>query len=105
MLERLRGVKYVRFGSRGPQTSFPATVVRLPDAVDGRVALGVAACLLFAFAPHRDRYPAALLGIVAFSLLPLVMPGLRLLSATPVCPRNWAIVLFFLQLVVDPLLI
>jgi hypothetical protein len=60
---------------------------------------------LWLISPHRDDYPGAVVSILAFGLVPLVLPRKRPLRRTPICPLNWALFAFFLQLVIVPLLV
>ena len=60
---------------------------------------------LFLFAPHSADFPAALVSCVVFALAPMALPHLRPLRGIPISPLNCALVLFFLQLVVIPLLL
>jgi hypothetical protein len=55
--------------------------------------------------PHRDEYLGAMVSILAFGLLPLLLHHARPLKETPICPLNWALFAFFLQLVALPLLV
>jgi hypothetical protein len=72
----------------------------------GGVLVTVAGSLLaYGFAPQRARFPAAIAAIVAFGLVPLLLPAARLRTDKPVCPQNWITLLFFFQLVVNPLLL
>jgi hypothetical protein len=60
---------------------------------------------LYTVSPHRDEYLGAAVSIIAFGLVPLVLPRVRPLTQTPICPLNWALFAFFLQLVLVPLLV
>ncbi len=82
----------------------------LPRARAERAALGtaltaVAGLALYAVAPERHRFPAAIVTITAFGLVPVLLPATRLHTERPACPHNWVTLLFFFQLVVDPLLL
>jgi hypothetical protein len=71
----------------------------------GPLGVGLAGCLLFAFAPYRDRYWVSFVAILAFALTPLAVASVRPRLETPVCPLNWALFVFLFQLVIDPLLV
>ena len=60
---------------------------------------------LFVFAPYSKHFPAALVSCVVFALAPMTLPHLRPLRGSPISPLNCALVLFFLQLVVVPILL
>ncbi len=66
------------------------------------VALGVVA-IVFAFAPSENKYPCALAGAVVFFLAQWFLPACRPVSGKLLCPWNWALFVFFLQLVLLPL--
>jgi hypothetical protein len=63
--------------------------------------LAVAAA--FAFARAENRYPAAMAGALVFFLVQCFLPGCRPVSSRAICPWNWALFVFFLQLVLLPL--
>jgi hypothetical protein len=60
---------------------------------------------LYMVSPHRDEYLGAAVSILAFGVVPLLLHRVRPLRRTPICPLNWALFAFFLQLVVVPLLV
>jgi hypothetical protein len=83
--------------------AFPAI---LPDrASTGTLLTAIAAVTLYAFSPQRARYPAAMPAIAAFGLVPFLLPATKVRIDKPVCPQNWVSLLFFFQLVVNPLLL
>jgi hypothetical protein len=57
----------------------------------------------FLSVPSENRYPAALVGAFVFFLVQLLLPSCRPASARLLCPWNWALGVFFLQLVLLPL--
>jgi len=59
----------------------------------------------FVFAPESCRFPAALLSAFIFAAVLTCFPRCRPLIRTPLCPWNWALLAFLLQLVLMPLLI
>lgn len=60
---------------------------------------------LFICAPHSADFPAALVSCIVFALAPMTFTHLRPLRGVPISPLNCALVVFFLQLVVVPILI
>jgi hypothetical protein len=60
---------------------------------------------LFLVASHGDRFPAALASILVFAGVTAFVPGAKPLGQPILCPLNVALVAFFLQLVVVPLLV
>ncbi|MDE3136085.1 MAG: hypothetical protein KGL59_05905 [Acidobacteriota bacterium] len=63
--------------------------------------LAVAAA--FVFARAENRYPAALVSALIFFQVQCFLPGCRPVERPPLCPWNWALFVFFLQLVLLPL--
>jgi hypothetical protein len=63
--------------------------------------LAVAAA--FVLARAENRYPAAMAGALAFFLVQCFLPGCRPVAFRPLCPWNWALFVFYLQLVLLPL--
>jgi hypothetical protein len=59
--------------------------------------------VVFLSVPSENRYPAALVGAFTFFLVQLVLPSCRPVSGKLLCPWNWALFIFFLQLVLLPL--
>lgn len=59
----------------------------------------------FVFAPEPQRFPAALLSAFVFAGTLTCFPRCRPATRTPLCPWNWALLAFLLQLVLMPLLI
>ena len=51
----------------------------------------------------ENRYPAALAAALAFFLVQCFLPGCRPVVSKRLCPWNWALFIFFLQLVLLPL--
>jgi hypothetical protein len=68
----------------------------------GSVYVGIA---LFMLSPHRDDYLATAVTIVSFGLFPILFARSRPVRAKLICPLNWVLLAFFLQLVVVPLLV
>lgn len=60
---------------------------------------------LYLMAPQARTYPAALVGIIAFSVTLMICRNCRPARDAVVSPLNWALFAFFLQLVVTPLLL
>jgi len=58
--------------------------------------------LAFLWAPAGERYPAVLLSAFAFAAVQSWYPRCRVIAETPLCPWNWALFLFFFELVVLP---
>lgn len=69
------------------------------------VAVAGIALLLYALSPFRDRFPATLAGIACFASVTAFVPGAMIRRTKPVSPLNWFLLLFFLSLVVNPLLL
>jgi hypothetical protein len=57
----------------------------------------------FPLARAENRYPAALAAALVFFLVQCFLPGCRPVASRPLCPWNWALFVFFLQLVLLPL--
>ncbi len=66
------------------------------------VALAIVATA-FLSVPTENRYPAALVGALVFFLVQCLLPACRPVSGKLLCPWNWALFVFFLQLVLLPL--
>lgn len=86
----------------------PRAPVRRREAVlSGSRAWSFLAFLIvvavFLLAPAENRYPAALVAALAFFLVQSFLPGCRPVASRPLCPWNWALFVFFLQLVLLPL--
>jgi hypothetical protein len=60
---------------------------------------------LYLFSPHRDAYWAAIISLVTFSVMPAMLSGVRPTRNTTICPLNWTLLAFALQLVVVPVLL
>jgi O-antigen/teichoic acid export membrane protein len=69
----------------------------------GPLLLAWCALLVFALASPDHRFVAALPGALVFALVLALCPRVRPVLATPICPLNWVLLLFFLRLVVLPL--
>src|SRR5271156_1066147 len=57
----------------------------------------------FLSVPSGNRYPGALVSAFVFFLVQGFLPACRPVSAKLLCPWNWALFVFFLQLVLLPL--
>jgi hypothetical protein len=57
----------------------------------------------FLSVPSENKYPAALVGAFVFYLVQCFLPACRPVSGKLLCPWNWALYIFFLQLVLLPL--
>ena len=57
----------------------------------------------FLSVPSENKYPGALVGAFAFYLVQYFLPACRPISGRLLCPWNWALFVFFLQLVLLPL--
>ena len=71
----------------------------------GVIALNTAALVAFACAPVASEYPLGGVSILAFLLIQVFCPSCRLYFTAPLCPANIAQCLFWVQLVLVPLLI
>jgi hypothetical protein len=73
------------------------------------VALPVAStyvgAALYLLAPHHNRFPAVMATLLVFGLMPALLWRVRPIRDTVICPLNWTLLLFFLQLVVAPLMV
>jgi hypothetical protein len=76
-----------------------------PTSLVWPVTTVYAGIAVYMVSPHRDEYFGAAVSILAFGLVPLLVPRMRPLKRTPICPLNWMLFAFFLQLVVAPLLV
>jgi hypothetical protein len=63
----------------------------------------LAVTVAFVFAPAENRYPAILVAALAFFLVQCFLSGCRPVAFPPLCPWNWALFIFFLQMVLLPL--
>jgi hypothetical protein len=77
----------------------------LDRAALAALIIGLAALVLYAASPNRDRFFASLAAILCFALAPALFPSVRARLDTPVCPLNWVLLVFLFQLVIDPLLV
>ncbi len=66
---------------------------------------GYLAILAFLAVPNEHRFPAVIVSASAFGFMQLLFPRCRPVIETPICPLNWALLVFFLQLIVLPLMI
>ena len=64
-----------------------------------------AAYATFALAPPEQRIPAIFVSATAFAAVLALVPGCAPIPRTPICPWNWALFVFFLQLVGLPCLV
>ena len=78
---------------------------RLDGATLAALTVGLAALVLYAASPNRDRFFASLAAILCFASAPAFFPSVRAQLDTPVCPLNWVLLVFFFQLVIDPLMV
>ena len=76
---------------------------RLSGSVAWSLFAFAAVAIAFAAAPSENRYPGALAGAFVFFLVQWFLPACRPVSGKLLCPWNWALFVFFLQLVVLPL--
>jgi hypothetical protein len=68
-------------------------------------ALFVFVAIAFLWAPAGQRFAAAPLNAFVFAAVMAWVPRCRPIARTPLCPWNWALLVYFLQLVALPLLI
>lgn len=61
--------------------------------------------IVFLVGPTDQEYPAVVLSAFAFAFVQWRLPACRPVSHDWLCPWNWALAVFFLQLVVMPVLI
>src|ERR1700676_5247561 len=63
-----------------------------------------AAAMVVAYlsADPEQRFGGAIVSAVTFALVQSLLPACRPIAETPLCPWNWAVFLFFLQLVLLP---
>jgi hypothetical protein len=59
--------------------------------------------IAFLSVPAENKYPGALIGSFVFFLVQCFLPYCRPVSGKLLCPWNWALFVFFLQLVLLPL--
>lgn len=84
-----------RFRKRRTRSRFSASVAWSVLAL-------AAVATAFAFAPSENKYPCALAGAFVFFLVQWFSPACRPVSGKLLCPWNWALFVFFLQLVLLP---
>jgi hypothetical protein len=63
------------------------------------LAINVAALIVFLNGPMAEKYPLAVLGILAFSFVQIAFPACRIRASTPLCPANIVQGYFWLQMV------
>ena len=63
----------------------------------------VVVVIAFLFVPTENKYPGVLVSTFVFFLVQCFLPACRPVSGKLLCPWNWALVVFFLQLVLLPL--
>jgi hypothetical protein len=63
----------------------------------------VVVAIAFLSVPSENKYPGALVGAFVFFLVQFFLPACRPVSRKLLCPWNWALFVFFLQLVLLPL--
>jgi hypothetical protein len=66
------------------------------------IAFAVVA-ITFLSVPSENKYPGALVGAFVFFLVQCFLPTCRPVSGKLLCPWNWALFVFFVQLVLLPL--
>jgi len=76
-----------------------------PPAILAIAFLGVLIWSVARDLSSLDTYPVLVLGPIVFFAVQLVSPRARLRLDTPLCPANWAWLLFAVQLVVEPSLV
>jgi hypothetical protein len=62
----------------------------------------VAVALLFLSVPTENKYPSALVSAIVFFLMQAFLPACRPVRGKLLCPWNWALFVFFLQLILLP---
>jgi hypothetical protein len=81
-------------------------VGRLATALSSPVWGGVvvlAMVIAYVAAPSGQRFTGAMVGALSFALVEALLPACRPIAGRPLCPWNWALALFFLQLIVLPM--
>jgi hypothetical protein len=63
----------------------------------------VVVAAVFLSVPSENKYPGVLVGAFVFFLVQCFLPACRPVSGKLLCPWNWALFVFFLQLVLLPL--
>lgn len=69
------------------------------------LAINVTALIAFAYAPVAERYPLAVVGIVAFLFVQACLPACRISMSAPLCPANIAQGYYWVRLVLVTVLI
>jgi len=69
------------------------------------VLAGYLSLLAFLVVPNDHHFPAIIVSASVFALMQILFPRCRLVVKTIICPLNWALLIFFLQLIVLPLMI
>ena len=90
-------------GSRARIYRKRRATLRFSGAVAWSLFAIAAVAIAFAAAPSENKYPGALAGAFVFFLVQWLLPACRPVSGKLLCPWNWALLVFFLQLVVLPL--
>ena len=94
----------------GVSSRWPAAQQRARLASSARptawaVLAGYLSLLAFLVVPNDHRFPAIIVSASVFALMQILFPRCRLVVKTIICPLNWALLIFFLQLIVLPLMI
>jgi hypothetical protein len=76
---------------------------RLSGPTSWSLLASVVVAITFAVVPSENKYPGALVGSFVFFLVQWILPACRPVSGKLICPWNWALLVFFLQLVLLPL--
>lgn len=87
--------------SRSPSIKVCRVMSVLSSPVWGWLATA-AMLIAYLFATPEQRFPGAIIAALIFALVESLFPACRPIAETPLCPWNWAVFLFFLQLVVLP---
>ena len=77
--------------------------LRLSGSVGWSFLAFAAVAIAFLAVPEENEYPGALAGSFVFLLVQWFLPACRPVPGKLLCPWNWALFVFFLQLVVLPL--
>jgi hypothetical protein len=90
-------------GGRARSSRRRRTTFRFSGSVAWSLLAFAAVAIAFAVAPSENKYPCALAGAFVFFLVEWFLPACRPVSGKLLCPWNWALFVFFLQLVLLPL--
>lgn len=88
---------------RGAQVPKRRRAYRLTGSRSWSFVAFVIIVVTFLLAPSENKYPGALAGALVFFLVQVFLPSCRPVSGRLLCPWNWALFVFFLQLVLLPL--